>query len=245
MLISTEWVFCNCRFGFSVTMWSIQALLQPCTMVIGWRYHGASSWWVTLSRYVRVIILVEFSDTMYSGAWIRPCLPGTRDRCWWLSTADWDDGCAWWFSWNISRGGETTGYGSISKRDFQAHRTHLIPPGLNPYLPCKRVCMLLPDHGTLQEVQAWDPIVHPRSMQLKHGESQCSFEFHPVCYCTWGLVENDSEFWLLNGTDCWFVSLLESGIEANRHSSHTTAFWYTSCILLYFSTYCWGSVYQN
>jgi hypothetical protein len=27
-------------------------------------------------------------------------------------------------------------------------------PGLNPSLPCKRVCMLLPDHGTLQEVQA-------------------------------------------------------------------------------------------
>jgi hypothetical protein len=60
MLISTEWVFCDCRDGFSVTMWSIQALLQACTMVIGWRYHGASSWWVTLSRYVRVIILVEF-----------------------------------------------------------------------------------------------------------------------------------------------------------------------------------------
>jgi hypothetical protein len=37
-------------------------------------------------------------------------------------------------------------------------------------------------------------------------------------------MENDSEFWLLNGTDCWFASLLESGIEANHHSSHTTAF---------------------
>ncbi|CAM6072063.1 unnamed protein product [Sphagnum tenellum] len=36
--------------------------------------------------------------------------------------------------------------------------------------------------------------------------------------------ERQLEFWLLNGTDCWFVSLLESGIEANRHSSHTTAF---------------------
>jgi hypothetical protein len=125
--------------------------------------------------------------------------------------------------------------------------SHSIPLGLNPSLPCKRVCILLPDNGTLQQVQAWDPIVHPRSMQLKDGESQCSFEFNPVCYCTcpWGLVGNDSEFWLLNRTDCWFVSLLKSGIEANHHSSHTTAFWYTSCTLFYFSTYCWSSVYQS
>ncbi len=36
--------------------------------------------------------------------------------------ADWDDDYAWWFIWTISRGGETTGYGSTSKRDVQAHR---------------------------------------------------------------------------------------------------------------------------
>lgn len=82
-------VFCDCRDGFSVTMWSIQASLQPCTMVIGWRYHRASSWWVTLSRYVKVIILVEFSDAIYSGAWIRLWLQVLAKDSWCVSPWAW------------------------------------------------------------------------------------------------------------------------------------------------------------
>ncbi|CAM6024297.1 unnamed protein product [Sphagnum balticum] len=45
--------------------------------------------------------------------------------------------------------------------------SHSIPPGLNPSLPCKRVCMLLPDHGTLQESASMRPHRTPQIYAAK------------------------------------------------------------------------------